>query len=189
MTVTVKNGQAMTEIPVRDDLSSVQTLENGERIVRLDGISHMITGSEQVTGQRLNAIADLEARKAEVKAILKEIGLDQEPASGVMVVSERQDGKLRLDPYVYVRDTGTLYYESGCGSGSTAIGLTKTIETGQSVDGLEIIQPSGLPLIVTVERGERNFKQARVNGPIEIVYDARMYLPRQAIEKKPSLSF
>lgn len=188
MTVTVKNGQAMTEIPVRDDLSSVQILENGEKIVRLDGISHMITGPDQPTGQRLNAINDLEARKAQVKMVLKEVGLDQEPASGVMVVSTRPDGKLRLDPYVYVRDTGTLYYETGCGSGSTAIGLTKTIETDQSIEGLEILQPSGLPLIVTVDREENNFKQARVNGPIEIVYDAHMYLPRQAIETKASLS-
>lgn len=188
MTVVVKNGQAMTEIPVKPDLESIKALPSGETIANLDGISHLITRDDQQIGQRLNSISDLETRKLEVKKVLDEVGLSKEPASGVMVTSERPDGKLRLDPYVYVRDTGTLYYETGCGSGSTAIGLSQAKANSQSVDSLEIIQPSGLPLVVSVQRGETAFKQATVNGPVEVMFDSRMYLPRQVIEKKQSLT-
>ena len=102
-----------------------------------------------------------------------------------MVVSQTEKGTLRIDPYVYVRDTGTLYYETACGSGSTALGLSLSITEGQSISNLEILQPSGLPLIVTVERNETAFKRAYVSGPVEVLYDARLYTPRQTINRTP----
>lgn len=188
MTVTIQGGQAMTEIPVRPGLDSIQMRPGDEAIVHLDGISHLVTRSHQPTGARLSAISDTEQRKAEVKNILTETGLIREPASGVMLVAERSDGRLLLDPYVYVRDTESLYYETGCGSGSTAVGLCVSARTGLSVTGLEIVQPSGLPLSVTVERTESSFTKAFVNGPIEIVYDSAMYLPRQIVERNPALN-
>ena len=188
MTVTVKEGGAQTEIPVLSDLGSVQNRPDGEKIVDLEGISFLVTRADQPTGQALMALPDEVSRKERVKQILKEVELIDKPASGVMVVSSRPDGKLGLDPFVYVRDTGTLYYETGCGSGSTAVGLVQAAGTGASVPALEIVQPSGLPLIVSVDRGESSFRRAFVNGPIEVLFDGRMYLPRQAVEKKAALT-
>ena len=188
MSVTVKGGQAMAEIPVKPDLKSVSTRASGEMIVQLDGISHLVTREGQPTASRLQAISDLEARKAEVKAILAEVGLASHPASGVMLVRELPGGKLALDPYVYVRDTGTLYYESACGSGSTAVGMVQAIACESSVKALEILQPSGMTLNVQVKRNEKEFQQALVNGPVEILFDARMYLPREVVERKRVLA-
>ncbi|HRC26322.1 MAG TPA: hypothetical protein PKX87_02705, partial [Alphaproteobacteria bacterium] len=187
MTVTVQNAHARTEIPVKPGMDSVQILPEGESLVHLEGISHLITNLDQPTGARLNAISDMEQRKSEVIKILTEAGLTHKAASGVMVVGQHADGKLRLDPYVYVRDTGSLYYETGCGSGSTAVGLSLSARTGLPVTGLEIMQPSGLSLSVTIERTGSAFKQAFVNGPIEVVYDDALYLPRRIADHSPTL--
>ena len=49
------------------------------------------------------------------------------------------------------------------------------------------MQPSGLSLSVTIERTGSAFKQAFVNGPIEVVYDDALYLPRRIADHSPTL--
>lgn len=165
LTVVVKNGCALTEIPIRQNLANVNILPQGEAIIHLDGIAHVITQTEQKIARRLAAIETIEQRKLEVKKVLTEMHLIAQPCAGVMVVKQCSEARFQLDPYVYVRDTGTLYYETGCGSGSAAIGLLQAVKTGQSVNDLAVMQPSGLSLIVSVERTQYAFKRASVSGP------------------------
>lgn len=186
--ITVKEGRAGIEIPIKSGFENIKTLSNGEKIVDLDGISHLITYEGQETAQRLALISDLEERKNEVRKILAEIGLANQSAAGVMVTKILTDGRQYLDPYVNVRDTGTLYYESACGSGSTAVGLAQAVTCGNNIIDLEIVQPSGLSLIVNIRCDSKSILKASVDGPIEILFDSRMYLPRKTIVPKPALS-
>ena len=105
--------------------------------------------------------------------MIKDGFLDKYSASGIMIADKNSDGKYRLEPFVYVRDVETLFYETGCGSGSTSIGLLIAKQSGKSISNLKITQPSGMDLIVSVDRDEKLFKSASVDGPIEILFDGR----------------
>jgi len=188
MTVLVSNGMAQTSLPVKEDLNSAQQ-DGNNYIVHLDGISFVITSSKDEMGQKILSAQGEDAQKAVVMDILNNNGFAKDyPASGIMVAEPQEDGSFKMEPFVYVRDTGTLYYETGCGSGSTSVGVMVAKETGLPVDKLKITQPSGMDLLVSIDRDSNSFKGALVNGPIEIVFDGRMYIAepnqKKTLDKK-----
>ena len=80
MTVMVKDGSAQTMIPINKNLSSVVTLDNGEMVVNLEGISHLITCTHQPSAQRMAGCVSDEMRKDMAKQILVENNLATLPA-------------------------------------------------------------------------------------------------------------
>lgn len=190
MRVRIKDGMAETSLPVKESLDSAQK-DGNNYIVHLDGISFVITSSQDDMGQKILSAKGEDAQKQVVMAILEKNGFARAyPASGIMVAEAQSDGTFRMEPFVFVRDTGTLYYETGCGSGSTSVGVMVAKETGASVSNLKIRQPSGMDLFVSIDRDSNGFKGATVNGPIEIVFDGRMHIadpiPKKSQEAKLS---
>jgi len=113
-----------------------------------------------------------EASPEELKPIalkpVQELGLAQSVvASGVMFLTPSESG-VSMRPVVLVRDIDTLFYESTCGSGTTAAGLLEALKKGGSVD-LPIIQPTGMPINIKVSFDGSEFKQAVISGPIEVL--------------------
>lgn len=159
-TVTIKDQFAKTSIPILNDLDCVQIDKDGYQVV-MDGIAFLIMNKSNFpSGIEKQAALDL----------LKKKGLaTRYPASGLIILDQKSDDLYAINPYVYVRDTGTLYYETGCGSGSTAVGLMLSKQSRQSLDNIEIQQPSGMSLYVSVARNEQEFISASVNGPIEVL--------------------
>ncbi len=159
-TITVKNQFAKTSIPILNDLNCVQIDKDGYQVM-MDGIAFLIV-EKSICGSGMQKQAALD--------ILNRKGLAMRyPASGLILLDRKADNLYTIDPYVYVRDTETLYYETGCGSGSTSVGLMLSKQSGDSLDNIEIQQPSGMSLYVSVERNKREFLCASVNGPIEIL--------------------
>jgi diaminopimelate epimerase len=143
-----------------NNLDCVQIDKNGYQVI-MDGIAFLIIDKSKFpTGIGKQAALD----------ILNKKGLAMRyPASGLIILDGKSDNKYAIDPYVYVRDTGTLYYETGCGSGTSAVGLMLSKKSGRSLDNIEIQQPSGMILYVSIDRNGREFLSASVNGPIEIL--------------------
>jgi histidine racemase len=182
--VEVQNGFAKTQIPILTDLDCIKNIDGtGEHIVDLEGISFLITYEDMKHGAELTALNSVEQRKDRVLEILKKMNLVEKPAAGILVLKSNENEELFLDPYVFVRDTGTLYFESGCGSGSTAVGLMLSKKLGRSIENQRIIQPSGMSLYVSVGHEDNKFTQAHVSGPIEVLFDGRMYLSKQHAQK------
>lgn len=156
-TVMVKDQFSRTSIPILNNLDCVQIDKDGYQVM-MDGIAFQI----MYKTASINKTAAMD--------ILNRKGLSQRyPASGLILLNKINDNTYAIDPYVYVRNTGTLYYETGCGSGSTAVGLMLSKQLGQSLKDIEIRQPSGMSLYVSVDRNENEFLSASVNGPIEIL--------------------
>ena len=155
--ISVKDQFSRTSIPILNDLDCVQIDQDGYQVM-MDGIAFQIMDKTDPIN------------KAQAMNILNRKGLSQRyPASGLILLEKSDDNTYTIDPYVYVRDTGTLYYETGCGSGSTAVGLMLSKQSGTSLNDIEIRQPSGMSLYVSVQRNERGFLSASVNGPVEIL--------------------
>ena len=156
-TVTVKNQFSRTSIPILNDLECVQVDKKGYQVMMDDIAFLIVEKGEPITKEKALEILN---RKALAQRY---------PASSLIVLDTIADDVYAIDPYVYVRDTGTLYYETGCGSGSTAVGLMLSKLSEKSLQHIEIRQPSGMNLYVSIERNEREFLSASVNGPIEIL--------------------
>lgn len=155
------NGEAWTEMPIFADLGRVTILGDGMAIVEMEGITHVVieTGVEQTPVEQL---------KAKAFALLTQLELTTSaPAAGVMFVNGNGDER-QLSPVVFVRDINTLFYETACGSGTTAVGLLEAYRQKKSVS-LSLTQPSGMHITVTVEFDGKEFTNAVISGPISLL--------------------
>ena len=100
--------------------------------------------------------------------ILQKLGLSESvPASGVMFLSRSNDG-IKMRPVVWVRDIKTLFDETACGSGTTAVGLVEALKQGKSVN-LPVIQPTGMVINIKVDFDGKEFGRAVISGPIQVL--------------------
>ncbi|PIV08581.1 hypothetical protein COW57_00450 [Candidatus Roizmanbacteria bacterium CG17_big_fil_post_rev_8_21_14_2_50_39_7] len=159
-----QNGEAYAQMPIYQDANRVsQDLENPRNsIVYMEGITQYVNwDTSSIEGKNPDEI------KKQAMELMREKGLDTSPAAGVMYVKETPQG-LEIVPVVYVRDINTLFYETACGSGTTAVGLTLAKQSGSSIKDVTIYQPSGLPIKVSVDYDGNEFGYAQIQGPVEI---------------------
>ena len=116
-------------------------------VVRLPGITHVILEKEM--GQ-----AEAEQLAPVWCRLLRADGL------GLMFL-DRERGALK--PLVYVPETGTLFWESSCASGTTAVGAWLAKESGQAVS-LSLKQPGGTLNIAAEPEGK-----LILSGTVEIL--------------------
>lgn len=133
-------------------------------LVHLHGISHLlIPEGEAIAGMQRSE------RQQNAERILTEEGLRTLEAAGVIFYKEH-DGQYTIDPYVFVRDSNTMYAETACGSGTTALALKCALDAGGPVR-LSVMQPSGLPIGISVDFNGIEFTGARISGPVEVLYE------------------
>lgn len=156
-----KEGNAWAQMPIYADPSKVTLLEDGRAIVAMEGITHVVM-------EDIYPDASPEELKEITLNILKKLGLAESvPASGVMFISPSESG-VSMRPVVLVRDIDTLFYETACGSGTTAVGLLEALKRGESVN-LSVTQPTGMSINVRVAFDGFEFKQATISGPVEVL--------------------
>lgn len=153
--------EAFAQIPIYPEFSRIKkdTEKNGY-IVQMEGITHFVCfDTQDIEGQ------DQEQIKRTSLEAIKDRGLDRFPAAGVIYAKQNQ-GNWQITPIVFVRDIATLFYETACGSGTTALGMVLALNEGKSVENIAVFQPSGLPINVTVRRNSESFDYAEIRGPI-----------------------
>ena len=154
-----ENGEAFAQMPIYESPERIQQISDGY-IVEMEGITHFVTpapdGLKSFSEDEIKAMGRLK---------MAELGIDKSPAAGVMYLLNNAD-TIEIAPIVYVPKADTLYYETACGSGTTAVGLLQAIGKGNSVD-IPIMQPSGMPIRISVAYDGSSFKYAQIQGPIE----------------------
>jgi len=147
------------QMPIIKDFSSIQRIDD-LTIVSLEGITHVIS---------FLPFTDKETAKLKANQILENLDLKMtKPAAGVLFLTENTSG-IKMNPFVWVRDIETFFYETACASGTTAVGLAKSFRENQSLQNLPIIQPSGEVIYVSVEKGPEEFVEAIISGPVQIL--------------------
>jgi diaminopimelate epimerase/ribosomal protein S18 acetylase RimI-like enzyme len=175
-----ENGETYSEMPIfnnTDKVISIERNDPSEVLVEMEGISHLINFNYQ---QIENLPPDEIKRQA--KNRIDELNLNQLPAAGVIYVKQQKKGQYSIIPVVYVRDIDTLFLETACGSGTTALGLVLAKNKGSSIDTIPIIQPSGMPIKISVDYDGNTFNKATIEGPVEIVSSGELN-NNYAIEK------
>lgn len=156
---------AFSYMPIYKNLTSVQKLDKDTYLVEIEGITHLIvTKSENLKPEEL---------KRRAKELLDKKGLlYSRLASGVMFVSEnKNDNSIFMEPIVWVRDIETLFYETACASGTTAVGLFLAKYKKTANQPISIKQPSGKNINVEIKVKNNSIYDATINGPIELLTD------------------
>ena len=143
----------------------IAAVDKGACLVRLPGISHLLlNGTEHPFPDDCHAVAAQLRQSHE---------LESEPAAGVIWWRECQ-GQLEMLPLVHVRDAGTTYLESACGSGALALALCLARAGGRR--SFSIMQPGGTALDVRLF-SEGGTALAGVDGPVSLIARGKVWLP------------
>ena len=121
--------------------------------VRMEGITHLIReGTEPLEKEKAEALlTDYAAQSGAEAAGL----MDRNPETGFM------------RPLVYVRGSGTLVWETACGSGTAAVGAAEAWRLGTGTAAEAVAQPGGtLRAEAAAEQGR--VTEGRITGKIRI---------------------
>lgn len=146
---------------------------DGYHIIYLDGITHLLLNTA------IYPLPSLQQETLIHKAQLwrRRLNLEQAPAVGVIWVDydQVQQGRIRITPVVWVRDTGTAYAETACGSGSLAASFVQFCNAACSADRWHVQQPSGDDLVVFFDSSSDTLK-IKIGGTVRLIARGVAYL-------------
>ena len=137
-----KNGLAEASVQMPKALScqteefEYQELTATLPLVQMQGISHLIIEENSPFSFLKNE------KKAAESAVRKWCGELSAGGLGLMFFSG-ENSELMLTPFVYIPESGTVFWENSCGSGSSACGIYLAEKTKKDVS-LAIRQPGGV---------------------------------------------
>ena len=154
-------------------ISDTDVLDENIKIVNLDGITQIIINEDKSKKYISKLKSDEEKTKQELKeliikienAISKKDYFISKQAVGIILL-ENENGKTKINPVVWVRQTDTLYYETSCGSGSIATGIYKYLETKNKE--YEIKQVSGYSVFVKLDAIDNKINSVEVSGEVAV---------------------
>ena len=129
--------------------------------VRMEGITHLIC--EDRTFER-------EAAESLLRRIA---GLLPDEAIG-LIQWDRTRQYMR--PLVFVRGSGSLVWEHGCGSGSAAVGAAEALRNGPGETETEVKQPGGT-IRVSAAAGNGKILSVKISGRVELGKETIIEIP------------
>lgn len=154
--------KAWCSIPLYLGEDAITKLEEDMYKVKMQGMTTIVI-RENLSKKYLQ---NKQSLKEKTNKIIDKLMLRDKEAVGVMY-TEKEEEKIKMTPVVWVKSIDTLFLETACGSGSTAVGMIESyIKNKSSI--IDIIQPSGK--IITTENTFLNGKilTAKIIGEIEI---------------------
>lgn len=158
-----QNGDAWCEIPLYHGPDTIIKKEEGIYQVRMSGMVSIVIEEEKAK----KYIQNKETIKEEAMNFIKKYSLLQEEAVGVMFL-ENIEGKLKINPVVWVKSIDTLFYETACGSGTTATAMVQSYLESESLK-IEILQPSKFSIFANVTNNNGNIENVIISGKIQII--------------------
>lgn len=164
--LTLKSGideqnKVWSQMPIYNGNDVISVLDEGITIVRMKGIKYIVI-DEKVS---IDYLKDKENLKAFSMNFIKKSKIMDSKAIGV-IYKEKIDNKLKIHPVIWVKAIDTLFYETACGSGTTAVAILEAI-TSNSSQKIDIIQPSNQIITADVIFDKGNILDAYIYGNIK----------------------
>lgn len=143
------------------DVCDIRLLDRPFTAVRMEGILHLIFEG-----------APMEKREAE--NLLARLSLLLPDEAIGLLQWNRNAGW--LDPLVFVRGSGSMVWEHGCGSGSAAIGALEALRAGNGELTTPVSQPGGV-IRAAAEAQEGSIQSVKITGRIRIGKESVIEIP------------
>ena len=129
--------------------------------VRMEGILHLI-------------LTDVSLPDAEAEALLSETAQALPDAAVGLLQWNSKDKRMR--PLVHVKESGTMVWETACGSGSVAIGAALALAHGDGLTTAPIWQPGGM-ILTEAEVRAGQVASVRITGHICVSTIETLHMP------------
>ncbi len=131
---SIDKDEISVEMPLAKKSKIVQEVKEGF-LIRLDGIVQLVVMHDALSSGGQHPRQLLESLLG-----TNNYGLKNEPAVGVSYYdSQKGHGTYA----VWVKDVNTIFDETACGSGTSAIGIAMAHKKRTTIQGLNVLQPSG----------------------------------------------
>ena len=155
-----KEGKAWSQIPLYSGMDYIKQLDKEIYEIKISGIKYMIL-EKDLSKQYL---LDKKNIKSNAMNLLKKYNLRESEAMGVIFI-EDVNGNIKIHPVVWVRDINTIFYETSCGSGTTAVAMLRAIQNNKS-QNIDIIQPSNQIITAKIDMNKGKIENAYILGNI-----------------------
>lgn len=156
---------ALLDLPLAPPVAEVG---EGIRLVRVPGIAHLVLDAETHPLPR--------DKDRDTAALFARYGLLDDDAAGCIWLRRESSG-WRITPFVRVRDTGTTYAETACGSGTLAASVVCRMFRGCGDAPLALMQPGGEALTVSPAPSVHDGGWAAwVSGPVRLLARGEVYV-------------
>jgi len=164
LTFKVRNGAVRLEMPVPSTGELVRPVKEG-RLVQLGGIMQLVVTEPQ----------DSLSPRQLLTSLLQEntYNLNNQPAVGVTYYDETSG---RAEFSVWVKEVNTVFDETACGSGTSAIGIAQLWPNYSSVS-IDVIQPSGEIINTEAIYRAGTRMESYITGTADVLYDGALKLP------------
>ena len=153
--------KAWSEMPLYRGADAITQIEDDLFMVKLEGITILVLRPRRAAPY----LQDKSSLKQVATNFIDQYNLRGSEAVGVMFCEE-VEASLKIHPIVWVRDIDTLFYETACGSGSTAVGIVAAWDSASSQQ-LDILQPSWMTITVAVSYQNGSIQKATISGIVE----------------------
>ena len=161
------DGKSWCEIPLYYGEDAITIKEPGIFIVKMNGMVSVVLKPE------------VAKKYLEDKSLLKQHGMDfikgyhleDNEAVGIMFC-EYENSMLKINPIVWVKAIDTLFYETACGSGTTATCMVEAFENKSSAK-VDVLQPSGLIITADITFENNKVTKAVISG--NVVFESGAY--------------
>lgn len=155
------NKNAWCEIPLYQGTDTITSNDDGIYFVKMNGMVCVVI-QENIAEPYLQQKSKL---KEAGMNIIKKYNLEDNEAVGVMFC-ECIGGIVKINPVVWVKSIDTLFYETACGSGTTAVAMVKSFKEKKSLV-VDIIQPSEMIITASITMENGRINKAIISGPVE----------------------
>lgn len=156
----VSEAKAWCEIPLILDKDIIEKLGNDIYKVQMKGMTTIVV-RENVAKKY---VQNIERIKDVAVEFIDKYELRECEAVGVMFL-EKDNDIIKINPVVWVNAIDTLFYETACGSGTTATAIVESYLSGKDMS-VNILQPSGHIISATIELDGKRAKKAIICGNI-----------------------
>lgn len=159
---------SFSQMPIQKSFESVQQINPMMKLVTMEGISHLVISIESKLPKSV-------IKEKGMELLSKYNLLQSQAASGAIFVLKNQN-TLSIQPVIWVRDIKTLFYESSCASGTTAVALVESYSAKKSKNTYTISQPNDEKLVVRTIKNFREFTFAEIEGSTTIIEKGELSL-------------
>jgi diaminopimelate epimerase len=176
LTVQVDTKEGLAEAALPAPVAEETLLFNGVGlpVYHFEGITHIIAPDIKPGKDVFYTIKDLfEKRGSPRKGSRRSPGAGRLPDAGhpsdALGVLFWDSGAKIMSPAVYVRGSGTLVFESSCGSGSAALGVWLSRDIRDGENRISLRQPGGVIEVALTKRGGE-LTSLSIGGPVKLYY-------------------
>lgn len=120
---------------IEERVFSLHGMKGSLPLIRMEGISHLIA-------EETSPFFQLKQDPDEAEHALKEwCGALSVSGLGIMFLNRTEEA-LSVTPLVYVPESGTVFWENSCASGSAAVGMYMANESGKTIE-ITLNEPGG----------------------------------------------